>query len=391
MSFLAEYKWVLLFYLALILLVYFNRKRFEIQAKIIALYKTQIGVKFIEKFVRNKEKLIQIIGIIGIFLGYIGIMAVFYFVIQLLITMFQAPTVVRVGPVLPGAPIIGMGIKFPLIIGWISLLLIIIIHEGSHGIVAKAFKQKIKSTGIAFFGPIPGAFVEIDENKLQKQKDHVQCSVFAAGPNANIITSVLFFLILSFLLAPAADAMLTKGVKLTVMPGLPAELSGIRDGDIITRIDDTPITMPDDFKNLGVILPNTTHTFHTIDGRIIPVTARENPENTSAGQFGINIYKADMKNPGPANKIIFQLLTWLIELFFWLAFIGFNIGLINFLPIFITDGARILQVLFNRLIKNKAVAKQLWLFINKLTVLIFILLIFVPIITNAVNYLKTLI
>lgn len=391
MGFLAEYKWVILFYLALILLVYFNRKRFEIQAKIIALYKTKIGIKFIDKLVKSREKLIRVLGIIGIFLGYIGILVVFYLVLQLLVTMLKAPTVVRVGPVVPGAPIVGLGIKFPLIIGWISLLIIIIIHEASHGIVAKAFKQKIKSTGVAFFGPIPGAFVEIDEKKLQKEKDHVQCSVFAAGPNSNIITSIVFFLILSFLLAPAADAMLSKGVKLTVNPGLPAEMSGLRNGDIIVMIDNTSITTPNDFKYLGVIQPNTTHVFYTADGRVIPVTARENPENKSIGQFGVNIEKADLKNPTLGNKIIFQILMWLVELFFWLAFIGFNIGLINFLPLFITDGARILQVLFNRLIKNKNFAKQLWLFINKLTVLIFILLIVIPIITNSINYIRAVI
>ncbi len=52
LSFLLEYKFVIIFYLAIILLVYFNRKKFEVQAKIIYLYKTKFGLKFMDRFSR---------------------------------------------------------------------------------------------------------------------------------------------------------------------------------------------------------------------------------------------------------------------------------------------------------------------------------------------------
>jgi membrane-associated protease RseP (regulator of RpoE activity) len=368
----------------IVLIIYFNRKKFDIQAKVIALYRTSIGVKFIERFVKNKEKLIKTLGVIGIFLGYIGVLAIFYFLFDLLINTLKAPAVMRVAPILPGAPVVGLGIKFPLIIGWISLLIIIIIHEASHGIVAKAFKQKIQSTGFAFFGPIPGAFVEIDEKKLAKQPAKVQLSVFAAGPNSNIITSLIFFAIFSFLLIPWTSSMLMpRGIEVTVNPGLPANLSGLHDYDVIVRIDNVSIESIDDFKGLGVIQPNTTHVFYTSDGRKISITARENPENKSIGQFGINVYqKSVLKNPTKANKALYTVLQWGNELFFWLFLIGFNIGLINFLPIFITDGARILQITLNKIIKNQAKSKKIWLFINRLSLAILLLIFIIPILTG---------
>ncbi len=382
-SFLTEYKWVILFYLAIFLIIYINRKKFDIQAKVIALYRTSIGVKFIERFVKNKEKLIKILGIIGIFLGYIGVLAIFYLLFNLLYETLKAPEVMRVAPILPGVPVVGLGIKFPLIIGWLSLLIIIIIHEASHGIVAKAFKQRIQSTGVAFFGPIPGAFVEIDEKKLAKQPAKVQLSVFAAGPNSNIITSLIFFAIFSFLLIPWTSSMLMpRGIEVTVNPGLPANLSGLHDNDVIVRIDNVSIESIDDFKGLGAIEPFTTHVFYTSDGRKLSITARENPENKSIGQFGINVYqKSVLKNPTKTNKVLYAILGWGNELFFWLFLIGFNIGLINFLPIFITDGARILQITLNKIIKNQVKSKKIWLFINRLSLAILLLIFIIPILT----------
>lgn len=381
---LMEYKWVILFYLCIILLIYFNRKKFDIQAKVIALYRTKIGVNFIENFVKNKEKFIRTLGVIGIFLGYAGIVVIFYFLFDLLINTLKAPEVMRVAPILPGAPVVGLGIKFPLIIGWISLLIIIIIHEASHGIVAKAFKQKIQSTGFAFFGPIPGAFVEIDEKKLAKEPAKVQLSVFAAGPNSNIITSLIFLGVLTLLLAPLAASMLMpRGIEVTVEPGLPANLSGLQNNDVIVRIDDVPIETVDDFMNMGVIQPNTTHVFYTSEGKKLSITARENPENKSRGQFGINVYqKSVLKNPTPANKAAYTFLGWVNELLFWLFLIGFNIGLINFLPIFITDGARMLQITLGKLIKDKAKSKKIWLFINKASLGILLLIFIIPILTS---------
>ena len=43
-SFLKDH-FVLIFYATIILIVYLNRKRFDIQAKILALYRTKIGLK----------------------------------------------------------------------------------------------------------------------------------------------------------------------------------------------------------------------------------------------------------------------------------------------------------------------------------------------------------
>ncbi|HJX05410.1 MAG TPA: site-2 protease family protein [Candidatus Nanoarchaeia archaeon] len=389
LSFLIEYKWTILFYLIVCLVVYLNRKKFEIQAKIVALHRTKIGINFISRFVKGKEELIKILGLCGIGLGYIGMLTIFYFLFQLLYEALQKPTVFTASPVLPGVPIPGLGINFPLVIGWISLLIIMVIHEFSHGIVAKAHNQSINSTGIAFFGPLLGAFVDIDEKKLRKQPDHVQYSILAAGANANIITSIIFLLLLGFVISPAISSMeMPAGVRIQVYEDLPAKLSGLENNDVIVGVDNTAIISTQDFVNIGV-KPYQTYTLHTSDGRSIDVTAREHPNNSSVGQFGIDLsQETRLKNASAANKAWHAVLKWINELLFWLYLIGFSIGLFNFLPIFITDGARMLQISLNKMIKNQARAKKVWLFINKLSLLVLLLLFAIPIVTNIVKFIS---
>ncbi len=392
LTFLIEYKWTILFYLVIILLVYINKRKFDIEGKIVALYRTKVGLRFIDRFVKGKEELIKILGLCGIGIGYIGMLAVFYLMFRLLLEALKQPAVFTVSPVLPGVPIAGIGIKFPLVIGWISLLVIIVIHEFSHGIVAKAFKQKIKSSGVAFIGPILGAFVEIDEKKLQKQPDHVQYSVFAAGPNSNIITSLIFMLLLGLLVAPAITAMeVNAGVKIDVHDTLPADLSGLKSDDVIVKINNQSTQSVEDFLALGNTVPDETYIFHTKDGRAVEVVSRPHPENASLGQFGIDLYQETaLKNPSGINTAWHAVLLWIRELLFWLFLIGLNIGLINFLPIFITDGARMLQISLNRMIKDQEKAKKTWLFINRLGLLIIILLFLIPIIMRIFEGLSSL-
>jgi len=165
-----EYTGVIVFYGLVFLLVYLNRHRFEKHGSLMYLYKTQFGIKFMKKVSRKFRKPIKILGYTGIVAAYIGFFFVVYILFQAAYDIIaDTPGAVGGSPVIPGLPIAGLGIRFPLIIGWISLFIIMIVHEFAHGIMAKAHNIKIKSSGIAFFGPILGAFVEPDEERLEKK------------------------------------------------------------------------------------------------------------------------------------------------------------------------------------------------------------------------------
>ena len=91
----------------------------------------------------------------------------------------------------------GLGI-LPFWYWLIAIFVIAVVHEFSHGIVARAHNIPVKHTGLAFFGPIIGAFVEPDEKKLRAGKDITQYSVYAAGAFSNVILALLALLLLAY-------------------------------------------------------------------------------------------------------------------------------------------------------------------------------------------------
>ncbi|MCX6803274.1 MAG: site-2 protease family protein, partial [Candidatus Diapherotrites archaeon] len=114
-----------------------------------------------------------------------------------------------VAPVIPGAPIPGMGTPIPLI-AWISLVAVLVVHEFSHGIMMTHFKEKIKSVGVLLAGFIPiGAFVEQDDKTFNTLNDDKALLVLSAGSASNIFTIPVIFIIMllfEFIVSPIMPA-----------------------------------------------------------------------------------------------------------------------------------------------------------------------------------------
>src|SRR3989338_5431196 len=88
-------------------------------------------------------------------------------------------------------PFKAKGVFFVPFFYWmISLFVIAIVHEFSHGLIARANNLKVKSSGFAFVGLIvpiiPAAFVEPDEKELRKRLHREQLNVFSSGPLSNV-------------------------------------------------------------------------------------------------------------------------------------------------------------------------------------------------------------
>ena len=97
----------------------------------------------------------------------------------------------------PGATPVLPGINLPLIEGILALAIILIVHEFSHGFLARVAKVKIESAGIALLGFVPvGAFVEPDEKALEKVSNAKHTRTLIAGPVANLYTCLITFIIL---------------------------------------------------------------------------------------------------------------------------------------------------------------------------------------------------
>lgn len=376
-----EYKTAIIFYSLVFLIVYLNRKKFDVHGKFIYLYRTKIGINLMNRVAKKTRRLLKFFGYISIIAGFAGMIFTFVFLLNLAYkSLLNVPGVGGVSPVIPGFPIVGTGIVFPLITGWIAIFIIIVVHEFSHGFVAKAHNIEIKHSGIAFFGPILGAFVEPNEKKLMKQKDSVQHSVFGAGPFSNLILTVVAYLIYILIFSLVINNLVVSlGVIVSPQSGFPAEQAGITNDTLITQVNGVNISTLKGFQEImqGVNI-NETVTLSSLNQTFF-VKTTENPENPSQAYLGILIQEdVQLRNENIFTKTLLKILGWFLSLLYWVGFLSLNIGLINLLPIFLTDGARMLKVGLDRIIPDKKQSISIWLFINWIGVFLLIILLFLP-------------
>src|SRR3989344_3859841 len=242
-----------LFVIALAIFVYIKRKNLETKQVIpyfiyFSMYKTKLGLSLMDSISKKYRKIVMSLGYFGILVGFIGMAIICYALINNLYTLFTEPEATSgVGLVLPFK---GKGIFYVPFFYWIiSIFVIAVVHEFSHGLIARAHNLKVKSSGFAFLGLIipiiPAAFVETDEKELRKRPHKQQLSIFAAGPFSNIIFALLFLAIASLVIAPLANAIIEpNGVKFAGYAkgdGIyPAEKAGIGIGETIQEIDNKP-------------------------------------------------------------------------------------------------------------------------------------------------------
>ena len=143
--------------------------------------------------------LLQIVLLLSILFGGIfvaGILGLILKTFEIISNLYMHYTGHTAVHATPGATLILPGINLPLFEGALALLIVMIVHEGSHGVLAVLRKIKIKSTGIVLFGFLPlGAFVEPDEDQLLKSKSKYKSDVFVAGPTANLLCAILLLII----------------------------------------------------------------------------------------------------------------------------------------------------------------------------------------------------
>ncbi|MFH1399323.1 MAG: site-2 protease family protein [Candidatus Woesearchaeota archaeon] len=350
----------LIFYLTIILLVYINRKKFDIQARIIALYRTKVGLKLMENTASKYREFIKILGYCGVGIGFIGMVLISYtFANNLYKLIADSTAQSEVALVLPGVKVPGSPIFIPLIMGWVALFIVIAVHEFSHGIVALANNLRVKSSGIVFFGPLMGAFVEPDEKKLVKQDPIVQYSLFAAGPFSNILLAVIIILASSALILPVFDKISQpSGFSIeTILPDTPASSAGLTPGLTFLQVNSQPANnFSVFFQELQNIKPNQTITLTTLQKTYTILTVAH-PDNQSQGYIGVQGFENEYTlHPSfswlqPIHPI--ELILFIAEFTTLTAILSLGIGLANLLPLGPTDGGRMLQIAFTSIYGTK--------------------------------------
>ncbi|MFC1742174.1 site-2 protease family protein [Nanoarchaeota archaeon] len=383
MSFWQDYRWVILFYSAIILLIFIFRKKFDMQNRFLAMYRTKVGIKLMDRWGDKYSEQIKVLGYVGIGAGYIGLFVIVFFLLKNLVTLLTVPTAVSaVSVVIPGVKIPGSPIQIPLVTGWIALFLVILVHEFSHGVVARAHKLPVKSSGIFFLGPLMGAFVEPEEKKLVKASDTTQYSVYAAGPFSNVLLALVCLFFLTYAFAPGLGAMEDQvGVEIVgVTDGFPAKEAGMAGDMIVTQVNGEPVKNYDEFTaQLNYVRPDDAISL-VANGQEFSFNAGTNPSNPKVGYLGVmasSKAKTELKNNSLWFLVIHKILQWLGELLAITGILSFGIGLANLLPLGPVDGGRMIKVSLEK-IKGVAKGDFWWKKISIATLFLLVINIFWP-------------
>src|SRR3989338_7378245 len=357
----------ILFYVLVIVFFYIMRKNVTIKG-ILFIYRTKVGLKAMDNIASIFPRLLKGIEPVSIVIGFISMVALFIFLIYHTFLLFIRPdTPAALAPLLPGVRIPGL----PVLPFWffiISVFFIIIVHESAHGIFARLHNLKIKSSGLVFLGPLPGAFVEPDEKKMSKLSAKAQLGILSAGSFANIILFLVVFLISILILSPFTSSLLDDNQVMInkLEEGFPLEKGGIEEGEIILSVNDNDVINVLSFTEFMAKTKPGDELLIKTDKRKAKVIAAEHPRGENFGYLGVVI--------GPANFTAFEnVILWFTRLFFWIWLISLGVGLFNWLPLFITDGGRIAYVLTHKIFNDKKKALRAWSSINLLCLFIILI------------------
>ena len=180
-----------------------------------------------------------------------------------------------------------------------GLIFAMAIHELGHGILARVEGMKVNSTGLIFFVIPLGAFVEPDEEDVEKAKGMPKIRMFGAGIANNLVVAFICMILLAGLvgmLTPSNTAYIYG-----VHGGYPAYNASVPPGSVILGIDGETVEtsldvsrildkkFPGDTVSLSVLNEEGKESVHNITLSKWP----DIPGAKESGFMGVSYYNND--------------------------------------------------------------------------------------------------
>jgi len=305
---------------------------------------------------------IRVFADVSVIAGFLMMGFAFWFLFSNITNFFVEPTeFAELTVLIPGVTLTSTS---AILYFLLSIPIVLVIHEGAHGIVGTLEKIKIKTGGFAIFIAMFAGFVEPDEEQFSNAKKISRLRLIGAGPTSNVIFA---FALGAILLTNPLFAILLpepflgwfyespEGVLvLSVIDGGGAQQAGIQENDIITKINDVDIVTPMDFQKISLEPDETVNVTILRDGNqvVYPVTIMPSPDDPERGLIGI-------MRDNFSFQPVYNFIEWnnpeLSMFLLWLWMISFFIGIINMLPLPILDGGKFIHTIIEGKISEKAV------------------------------------
>ena len=339
---------------------------FELKAYSLTYKNTQVQ-SVLSKILTRTRRGIRVFADVSVVAGFLMMGFAFWFLLNNLSNFFVEPTeFAELTVLIPGVTLTsGPAIAYFLL----SIPIVLIIHEGAHGIVASLEKIKIKTGGFAVFIALFAGFVEPDEEEFDKAKKISKLRVIGAGATSNVIfafalgalllTNPIFALVLPEPLVEwfydAPDGVLV----ISIIPDSGAEKAGLQSGDLITAINGVVIITPLDFQKIDLKPGETVTVTVQRNGQQLqlPVEIMPSPDDPNRGLVGI------MRDNALSYKPVYNFIEWdpQVSMFLlWLWMISFFIGIINMLPLPILDGGKFIYTIIEKKASEQKINGIMW-------------------------------
>jgi len=338
-----------------------------------------------EALASRLRKPLKYIGYLGVVVGFAGMIFIAYELIKSSFLLFTHPGLAPgIQPVLP---IQVRGVFYVPFLFWIiSIFVIAVVHEFSHGVMARAHNMKVKSSGFAFLGVllpiIPAAFVEPDEKDMSRRSPWQQLSVFAAGPFSNIIFGLLIIFLFGFSLPGLIPEGITQKTTIIDIAGLskslveidglrivqvvedtPAAAARIPPGVILQSVDGVAVADPAFPEALAAVKPGQQVVLST-DGGDYALELAQHPQDPDKGYMGLSFELVTHTSEAAIakyGKFGTESILFGSSLLLWILILNLGIGLFNLLPLGPIDGGRMLHTVVTNMF-NEKVGNHIWKF-----------------------------
>lgn len=208
------------------------------------MWRTRKGKEFIDRLARHKR-------LWGIYAqASLWICAAAMIIIMVLL-LWEATIVPQVKQAPSPELILGIpGINpvIPLGYGVLALVVAIVVHELSHGVMTRVGGMRVQSLGIVFMVVPVGAFVEPDEKELQATTRSKRSKVFAAGPASNIVLAMVMLALFSGAMMSSVDPTHEGALAVGVVGDSPADIAGLVPTSVLVSVGGTHMTTAADLK-----------------------------------------------------------------------------------------------------------------------------------------------
>ena len=347
--------------------------------------KTQRGRSALERWGRFK-RFWTAAADLGIALAVVAMATIFALLVFGAVESFRL-TAASAPPVTEAIGLPGINPIIPIGYGILALVVGIVLHELAHGVVARSQNIGVKSLGVLWCVVPIGAFVEQDDTEMLAASRRRRDRVAAAGVFANFVLTIVFFALLSGMVASSVAPNANGVGVVLVQSDSPAANLSLAPGDIITAINGTSTTTAALFESTlqnstpGETIPLVYYSSGL--GRTVStnVTLATNPTVKTRGFLGVavaGLTPAELKqvlvsplgsDQGPLDGTIYWVIlplggfepvsgstsnffhltgplaglgtSWfwiLANVLYWLAWMNFLLGLSNALPLVPLDG-----------------------------------------------------